>query len=114
MFTLIRLFISAFSIICLVVASLTFSSLPLRGKTPYLSLPIIPRPATAKVLAESPSVNIKVQSLELRVPASFASSSFGIPFSLLCFPAEHFFVNFSWSLNLIQDCIASIIPHFST
>ena len=78
---------------CLCEASLTLSNLPRRGKTPYRSRPTILRPLTANVLAESPSVRINVQSIEFLPPASFASSSFGIPFNLedllpLCF--------FSW------------------
>ena len=54
-------------------------NLPLKGNTPYLSRPTTPRPATAKVLAESPSVKINVQSDDHFVPASLASSSLGIP-----------------------------------
>lgn len=46
---------------------------------PYLSLPIAASPDTAIVLAESPSVNISVHSKDLLVPASLASSNFGIP-----------------------------------
>ena len=64
---------------CLCEASRTLRSLPLSGKTPYLSLPMIPRPATAKAFAESPSVKIKVQSPEFFVPASLASSNLGMP-----------------------------------
>lgn len=46
---------------------------------PYLSLPTAAIPDTAIVLAESPSVNIKVHSNDLFVPASLASSNLGIP-----------------------------------
>ena len=64
---------------CLCEASLTFNNLPRRGNTPYLSRPMTPRPDKANDLAESPSVNIKVQSMEFFVPASLASSNFGTP-----------------------------------
>jgi len=67
------------TVTCLCDASLTFSNLPRSGNTPYLSLPTTPRPETASVLAESPSVRISVQSNEFLVPASFASSNFGTP-----------------------------------
>ena len=60
------------------LASLTFKTLPLRGNTPYLSLPITDNPAIAIDLAESPSVNIRVHCSDFLVPAQFASSSLGI------------------------------------
>lgn len=73
-FSIIQVFIYLFSnkrkqIICI----------PLRGKTPNLSLPTTPSPATASVLAESPSVRMSVQLEESFVPASLASSNLGIP-----------------------------------
>jgi hypothetical protein len=43
-------------------------------------------PAIAKLLALSPYVRIKVHFSEFLVPASFASSSFGIPVSFAFFP----------------------------
>lgn len=62
------------------VISLHFNIyLPLKGNTPYLSLPIAARPDMAMVFAESPSVNMSVQSRDLFVPASLASSNFGMP-----------------------------------
>ena len=64
--------------------SLTFMSLPLRGNTPYRSLPTICRPLIARALAESPSVRISVHSQPFEVPARLASSSFGMP-SRRCF-----------------------------
>ena len=67
------------TVTCLCDASLTFNNLPRSGNTPYLSLPTTPRPDTANVLAESPSVRINVQSSEFLVPASLASSNFGTP-----------------------------------
>mmetsp|Transcript_20160 Transcript_20160/g.60378 ORF Transcript_20160/g.60378 Transcript_20160/m.60378 type:complete len:244 (+) Transcript_20160:88-819(+) len=78
---LMMFWISSLAIICLSVASRTFSILPRRGKTPYLSRPMTLRPATASALAESPSVTISVHSAEFLPPASFASSSFGMPVS---------------------------------
>ena len=39
-----KLVISALSVICLIDASRTFSNLPRRGKTPYLSLPMTDKP----------------------------------------------------------------------
>lgn len=53
---------------CLWEASRTLRILPLRGKTPYLSLPITPSPDTASDLAESPSVSISVHSRECLPP----------------------------------------------
>jgi len=44
----------------LLLASLTFRNLPLKGNTPYLSLPTTSIPARASDLAESPSVRIIV------------------------------------------------------
>jgi hypothetical protein len=52
--------------------------LPFKGKQPNLFLPTTSIPAIAKDLAESPSVRIKVQCSENFVPASIASSSFGM------------------------------------
>ena len=78
----IRYCSSWFSEDCFGVASLTFKSFPFNGNTPYLSLPTISIPAMARDLAESPSVKIKVQYSEFFVPASLASSSFGIPSNL--------------------------------
>ena len=52
--------ISAFFIIMATDASLTFSNLPRKGKTPNLSLPTISSHAIANDLAESPSVRISV------------------------------------------------------
>ena len=72
--------------ICLLLASLTFKNFPLRGNTPYLSLPTNSIPASAKLLAESPSVRIMVQASANRVPASLASSSFGTPKSFAFLP----------------------------
>ena len=74
--------------------SLTFNNLPFNGNTPYIFLPfgIALIPLTAIVLALSPSVNIKVQSIESFVPAKFASSNFGIDlrldFFFVFFPAK--------------------------
>lgn len=75
---------------CLDEASRVFNNFPRNGNTPYLSRPTTESPETASALAESPSVKIKVQSLEFLVPASLASSSLGIPLSLECLDAEHF------------------------
>lgn len=80
-----RFWISGFSMICLLLASRTFKNLPLRGKTPYLSLPTTSMPASAKLLAESPSVKMIVHCSAFRVPALFASSSLGIPTSFYFF-----------------------------
>lgn len=104
---------SEYWLTCLWVASRTLRTLPLRGKTPYLSRPITPRPATANDLAESPSVKIRVQPNEFFVPASLASSNFGIPFSFECFDPWHFFCSWVWALNLIQVKIPSMIPHLT-
>uniref|UniRef100_A0A6B0UL13 Putative secreted protein n=1 Tax=Ixodes ricinus TaxID=34613 RepID=A0A6B0UL13_IXORI len=111
---LMTLLISAFSRICLWVASRTLSIFPLSGKTPYLSRPTTASPDTASDLAESPSVKIRVQSTELRVPASLASSSLGMPLSLECFLAEHFIPSCFWALKVSQDMTASTTPHLST
>mmetsp|Transcript_84091 Transcript_84091/g.265457 ORF Transcript_84091/g.265457 Transcript_84091/m.265457 type:complete len:267 (-) Transcript_84091:718-1518(-) len=80
-----RFWISVFPVTCLKLASLTFKTLPFSGKTPYLSRPTTLSPATARDLAESPSVRIKVQSAEFLPPASLASSSLGIPITRVVF-----------------------------
>ena len=97
--------------ICLLLASLTFRNLPLNGKTPYLSLPTISIPANASDLAESPSVRIIVQSQACLPPASLASSSLGIPMSLLFFlPQFRFLANLASSFALATETILSTIP----
>ena len=91
-------------------ASLTFKNLPLKGKTPYLSLPTTSIPARAKLLAESPSVNIIVHYDEFLPPASLASSSFGIPNSFdFFFPGPKALAIFASSLALSWDKIISTI-----
>jgi hypothetical protein len=64
-----------------------------------------PSPATARVLAESPSVRIKVQPLEFLVPASLASSSLAIPRSLFVFlPVDWLSKQFiSYSFNKCSE-----------
>mmetsp|Transcript_100219 Transcript_100219/g.251281 ORF Transcript_100219/g.251281 Transcript_100219/m.251281 type:complete len:204 (+) Transcript_100219:62-673(+) len=71
--------ISLFSATCFWVTSRTLSNLPRNGKTPYLSRPTTPKPATAKALALSPSVKMRVHWPAFLPPASFASSSLGMP-----------------------------------
>lgn len=51
--------------------SRTLNTFPLKGKTPYKSLPSFYIPLIAKLFAESPSVRIKVHLLDL--PARLAS-----------------------------------------
>jgi hypothetical protein len=53
----------------LLLASLTFKNLPLKGNTPNVSLPTTSIPARAKVFAESPSVRIIVHCSAFLVPA---------------------------------------------
>lgn len=62
------LMITASVLTCLWVASRTLRILPLRGNTPYRSRPITPNPETARDLAESPSVRIRVHSDECFPP----------------------------------------------
>mmetsp|Transcript_3264 Transcript_3264/g.4730 ORF Transcript_3264/g.4730 Transcript_3264/m.4730 type:complete len:354 (-) Transcript_3264:1160-2221(-) len=58
----------------------TLRSLPRSGKTPNVSRPTTDSPLTASALAESPSVRMRVHSLDReRCPAQLASSSFGMP-----------------------------------
>ncbi|ABT15838.1 hypothetical protein FR483_n553L [Paramecium bursaria Chlorella virus FR483] len=71
--------ISAFAAMLETEASRTLSSLPRRGKIPYLSRPTTARPAVASVAAESPSVRMRVQRPEFLVPAHAASVSFLMP-----------------------------------
>mmetsp|Transcript_128760 Transcript_128760/g.400609 ORF Transcript_128760/g.400609 Transcript_128760/m.400609 type:complete len:224 (-) Transcript_128760:899-1570(-) len=71
--------ISLFSATWRWFTSRTFSNLPRNGKTPYLSRPMTASPATAKLLALSPSVRMSVHSCANLPPASFASSSLGMP-----------------------------------
>lgn len=99
---------------CLCVASRTLRTFPFRGNTPYLSLPTTPKPATARDLAESPSVRIRVQSREFLVPASLASSNFGIPFIFEVLLEVSFLFNWVCALNFIQLKMLSTIPHLLT
>lgn len=99
---------------CLCVASRTLRTFPFRGNTPYLSLPTTPKPATARDLAESPSVRISVQSREFLVPASLASSNFGIPFIFEVLLEVSFLFNWVCALNFIQLKMLSTIPHLLT
>mmetsp|Transcript_2800 Transcript_2800/g.7255 ORF Transcript_2800/g.7255 Transcript_2800/m.7255 type:complete len:236 (-) Transcript_2800:562-1269(-) len=80
------LMISLFSATWRCVTSRTFSSLPRSGNTPYRSRPTTASPATARALALSPSVRMSVQSQPFLPPASFASSSFGMPSTRLPLP----------------------------
>ena len=73
-------YISSFLAIYELLASLTLSNFPFNGKTPNLSLALIlDTPATARDLAESPSVRINVHKEEFLVPAKLASSNLGKP-----------------------------------
>ena len=77
--------ISLFFKISLLFALLTFNNFPLSGNTPYAFLPTTERPAIAIDLAESPSVKIRVHSLDFFVPAQLASDNFStliLPFFL--------------------------------
>ena len=106
-----RFWISGFSIIYLVYASLTFRNFPLSGNTPNLSLPTSSIPARARLLAESPSVRIIVHYSAFLVPASLASSSFGIPNSLAFLPAGFSdLANLASSLALAMLRIDSTTP----
>mmetsp|Transcript_13085 Transcript_13085/g.34606 ORF Transcript_13085/g.34606 Transcript_13085/m.34606 type:complete len:240 (-) Transcript_13085:822-1541(-) len=78
--------ISLFSATWRCVTSRTLSSFPRSGKTPYLSRPTTARPATASALALSPSVRMRVQCCAFLPPASFASSSLGMPSRRLPLP----------------------------
>jgi hypothetical protein len=55
--------------------NLTFKSLPFKGKTPNRERPRIGNPEIANAFAESPSVRIRVHSLDFEVPAHSASSN---------------------------------------
>ena len=68
----------------------------------------------AKLLAESPSVKIKVHLSEFLVPAKLASSNFSIPNNLTDFLVLlfNFFNAFSSSLVLAYLKHLSIIPEF--
>lgn len=110
---LITLLISAFSKICLWVASRTSSIFLFSGNTLNLSRPTTDRPDTARLLDESPSVRMSMQSTEFLVPTSLASSSFGMPFSLECFLDEHFWPSCFSALNVTYDIMDSTTPNLS-
>ena len=93
----------------IVLASRTLRSLPRSGKTPYRSRPTTERPDTASAFAESPSVRMRVQCSELRPPASLASSSLGMPVSLVAFLPSDFFISLL-CLKDAQERICSTIP----
>lgn len=99
--------ISEFFIIEAIVASLTFNNLPLKGKTPNLSLPTISIPAIANDLAESPSVSISVQRSAYLVPASLASSNLSIPNNLYYFFADNYFDNYLFNFDFAYNNIKS-------
>ena len=107
-----RYVISWFFITWSALASLTFSSFPLSGNTPYRSRPTTLSPLTASALALSPSVKIRVQCWEFLPPASFASSSFGIPVSLV-FLLPSCFLSCLLSLKSRKFKIISTTPVFS-
>ena len=107
-----RIKTSSFFMIAACDASRTFKGLPLRGKTPYKSRPTTPRPLTAKAFAESPSVNMSVQSLPLAPPALLASSSFVIPVNRI-FLLPPFLLSCSSCLNLVHARTRSTTPLFS-
>ena len=77
---------------CCTDASPRLSGFPLRGYTPNFSDPMTLSPLMANVLAESPSVRIKVHCADLALPAHLASSSLGLLIlrflALLGFPAS--------------------------
>ena len=109
-----RFWISGFSPIYFVRASRTFKNLPLSGKHPNLSLPMTSIPASASDLAESPSVKMIVHSCELRVPAKFASSNFGIPSNFDFFwPGPKALAIFASSLACATFRTRSTTPLFS-
>ena len=100
--------ISIFFWISLIPLLRTFNTFPFSGNTPYKSLPITDNPAIAMVLAESPSVKIRVHFLEcLIVPAKFASQSFGIFIVVFFLPSV--FSKFLFSLKLLCSIINSVI-----
>ena len=104
-----RFWISGFSIIWVVVASQTLSIFPFKGKEPYLSLVKVSIPASAKDLAESPSVRIKMHSSDFPVPAQLASSSLSIPITHCFFPPA-ILLSFALSLASAILTIVSMIP----
>ena len=56
----------------------TLSNLPFNGNTPNSSRPSTDNPEIANVFADNPSVNINVHSFPFDVPASIASSKYGM------------------------------------
>mmetsp|Transcript_98086 Transcript_98086/g.245798 ORF Transcript_98086/g.245798 Transcript_98086/m.245798 type:complete len:237 (+) Transcript_98086:1997-2707(+) len=113
---LMMFWISSLAIICFNVASRTLSILPLRGNTPYLSRPMTLSPATARALAESPSVRMSVHSAEFLPPASLASSNFGTPVNLDTLPVLAFNFLPKSSLDFARAAIKirSMTPQLAT
>mmetsp|Transcript_1785 Transcript_1785/g.3892 ORF Transcript_1785/g.3892 Transcript_1785/m.3892 type:complete len:207 (+) Transcript_1785:26-646(+) len=111
-----RFWISVLPVTCLKLASLTFKTFPFNGKTPKLSRPTTESPATAKALAESPSVKMSVHSLEFLPPAQLASSSLGMPSTRreLPLPALNCLEMSTFSFTLTQSRMASTTPLFNT
>ncbi len=79
-----------------------------------MSLPTTSMPANASDFAESPSVKIIVHSFDLFVPAKLASSSFGIPKSLLFFLAPTYLFNLASSFAAATYITNSTSPESST
>mmetsp|Transcript_89223 Transcript_89223/g.191411 ORF Transcript_89223/g.191411 Transcript_89223/m.191411 type:complete len:214 (-) Transcript_89223:46-687(-) len=101
--------------VCWKEASRTFNGFPRSGKTPKRSRPTMLRPATAKALALSPSVRMRVHSSEPFPPAQLASSSLGTPVirSERPVPFTFFFMSMD-SLAFAHCNTMSTIPVLST
>mmetsp|Transcript_7476 Transcript_7476/g.15551 ORF Transcript_7476/g.15551 Transcript_7476/m.15551 type:complete len:207 (-) Transcript_7476:1324-1944(-) len=94
-----RFLTSALALRTFLLVSRTLSTFPLSGNTPNSSLPTTSRPATARALAESPSVSTRVHLYPWSVPAQWASSSFGTLTPALRFTTSNCFLN----LRLVFD-----------
>ena len=71
------------------------------------------RSRTASAFAESPSVRMRVQCSLLRPPASFASSSLGMPVKRCLFEPSVLFSSLL-ALKVAHDSTFSTIPDFAT
>ncbi|KAG0616636.1 hypothetical protein M758_5G130300 [Ceratodon purpureus] len=101
--------ISALSMICLWLASLTFKSFPRRGNTPYLS----PQGRRECDPGRRSVLTIRVHCSEDFPPASLASSSLGMPV-MRCRFAPSFFFSSLLCLKSDQVNTLSTSPHLAT
>jgi hypothetical protein len=72
------------------------------------------KPETTPDIALNPSQRISIHSLDLAVPALFASMKFAMPRTLLVFDPSVFLAILLESFNSVSEHAASITPIFDS